>query len=503
MDELRQTPIVEARGVGKRFGGVQALDDVSVAVAEGSVHALVGENGAGKSTLGKLFAGVLTPDGGEIVVDGEPVRLRSPRQALAAGVTAIAQELALVPMRSVIENVFLGMEDTRGGLIAARRLRRRYAELDAEVGFGIPGDVLVGTLRVADRQKVEVLRAIARRARVIVLDEPTAPLTGDEAERLLDTIRALRERGTAVVYVSHALAEVLAIADTISVLRDGRLVHTVPSAGQTQEDLVAAMLGRRMEVAFPPRRSVPDDAAVVLRARVSRPGVLRDVSLEVRAGEVLGLAGLVGSGRSEVARAIFGADPAERHVEVDGRTVHIRRPGDAVRCGIAMLPEDRKSQGLLMRRSVRENISVAHLGDLTRAGFVDSGRERTATDRLAGDLAIRMPSDGVPVEDLSGGNQQKVLFAKWLFRSPRVLIADEPTRGVDVGAKRSIYELIRGLAERGIAVLLISSEMEEVLGLAHRVLVMREGRVVEHVQDASTTTLEGVMHAAFGAGEAA
>jgi ribose transport system ATP-binding protein len=510
VDELRQprspggradeaTAVVEARGVTKRFGGVTALRDVDLAVVPGSVHALVGENGAGKSTLGKVMVGVLQPDEGEIRVDGRPARMRSPRQALAAGLTAIAQEVAIVPNRSVIENVFLGVEDAQAGFVSRRALLRRYQELDDAVGFGLDPRARTGGLRMADQQKVEILRAIARDARVIVMDEPTAPLAGDETERLLATVRSLAARGTAIVYVSHFLKEVLAIADTVSVLRDGRLVKTAPAARESEESLVEAMLGRSLDVTFPAVPAPAADAPVVCEARgLTRQGAIRDVSFSIRAGEILGLAGLVGSGRSEVARAIFGADPLNGgELLLDGEAVRLRSPRQAVRHGIAMLPESRKEQGLLMGRSVRENITLAHVDAISPGGIVATRRERAQTDRLMAELNIRAESGGARITSLSGGNQQKALFAKWLFRPPRLLIADEPTRGVDVGAKQAIYQLIVGLAGRGMAVLLISSEMEEVLGLSHRVLVMRAGTVVREFEDARAASIDAVMRAAF------
>jgi rhamnose transport system ATP-binding protein len=493
-------PLVEVRGAVKRFGGVQAVDDVSVAIAPAAVHGLVGENGAGKSTLAKIIGGVHQPDDGELLIDGALVRLRSPRDALAAGIVTIAQEIALVPARSVLENVFLGREPGRLSVVDRAALRRRYAALEERTGFGLDPDARVRDLRTADQQKVEILRAIARDARLILMDEPTAALTADESARLLEIVRSLEAGGTAIVLVSHHLEEVLATARTITVMRDGRVVRTGPAGKETADSLVTAMIGRALELTFPPRQPPPDDAPVVLEARgLRRARAVDDVSLTVRAGEIVGLAGLVGSGRSEVARLLFGADRLDDgEVLMEGAPVKVRNPRDAARHGIAMVPESRKEQGLLMMRSIRENATLATLPRYATAGVVRGEAVREQADALAQRLDVRAPSTRVRVGSLSGGNQQKVLFAKWLAVEPRVLIADEPTRGIDVAAKQQIHALIADLAAGGMGVLLISSEIEEVLGLAHRILVMRQGRVVEELAGGRATQ-ENVMRAAFAA----
>ena len=492
-------PHVELRAVSKRFGGVQALQDVDLAIARGTIHGLVGENGAGKSTLGKIVAGVHRPDGGELWIDARRVDYRSPRHALGDGVTMIAQEPTLVPHRSVLENVFLGLERGRLGLVRRRALRRRYAELVEEVELELPANALARNLRVADRQKAEILQAVARRAQLIVMDEPTSALTADEAERLFGVVRRLRDRGTTIVYVSHFLDEVLALAEVVTVLRDGRLVRTAAAAEETADRLVSAMLGRSLELAFPAKTYPPADAPVVFRVRdLSRRSAIENVSFEIRAGEIVGLAGLIGSGRSEVARAIVGADRRDAgELELDGAPVKIRTPRDGVRIGVVMLPEDRKTQGLLMLRSIVDNVTLPHLPVLSRVGVIPPRRERRGALDLMRRIDVRAKGPAAKVITLSGGNQQKVLFARWLFRPPRMFIADEPTRGVDVGAKRAIWELIHDLAEDGKAVLLISSEHEEVLGLAHRVLVMRGGAIVAELGP-ETMSEEAVLAAAFG-----
>jgi ABC-type sugar transport system ATPase subunit len=498
------SPLIEVRDAAKQFGGVRALDGVSVEIAPGSVHGLVGENGAGKSTLAKVIGGVLAPDAGELLVDGQAVRFRSPREALAAGIATIAQEIALVPGRSVLENVFLGIEPRRLGVVDRRALRRRFAALNERTGFGLDADVRVGALRTAEQQKVEIVRAIARDARLILMDEPTASLTGDETERLLTVVRALAAAGTAVVLVSHHLDEVLAVCERVTVMRDGHVVRSGPAGNETAQSLVTAMVGRAVDMTYPPKRPAAAGAPVVLEARaLSRALAVSDVSLDVRAGEIVGLAGLVGSGRSEVARLIAGADRADAgEIRLDGAPVRLRHPRDAARRGIAMVPESRKEEGLLMMRSIRENATLATLPRFSRGGVVERQKERRYAQGLFERLDVRAPGTSARVGSLSGGNQQKVLFAKWLAIEPRMLIADEPTRGIDVAAKREIHGLIAELAAGGMGVLLISSEIEEVLGLAHRVLVMRGGRVVEELAGDEATE-ERVMRAAFATTEEA
>jgi ABC-type sugar transport system ATPase subunit len=491
-------PVVTLSGITKRYGAVTAVSGVDLTVRAGEIHALVGENGAGKSTLGRIVAGAVRPDEGELEIDASPVSFRSPREALDHGVTLISQEGALVPHLSVQDNVYLGMEPRRRGFVDRAETARMFAALDDEAGFGLRGDALVGELRLADQQKVEILRAIARNARVIVMDEPTAALEKQDVEHLFDTMRRLQARGASLVFVSHFLEEVLEICDVVTVLKDGKLVRSSPVEGETPESLVTSMLGTTFDATFPAKRPPAADAPVVLSVRgLTRPGVIEDVSLTVRAGEIVGLAGLIGSGRSEVAHCIFGADPhTAGDIELDGRALEIRRPKDAIRAGIMLLPESRRDQGLLLARNGLDNIPLAHLGDVAARGLVSKSRAREATAPLVAkvDAAPKVLDD--PVSSLSGGNQQKVLFAKSLFRAPRVLLADEPTRGVDVGAKRSIYELITSLAADGMAVVLISSDLEEVLGLAHRVAVMHHGRVVAEL-DGPDATADAVMRAAF------
>jgi rhamnose transport system ATP-binding protein len=490
---------VELADVSKHFGAVRALDAVSLRIARGSIHALVGENGAGKSTLGRIVAGVLAPDAGRLLLDGQEVVLRSPREALERGVAAIAQELNVVPQLTVEENVFLGAEPRGAGFISRRALRRRYEQLAETAGLRLPATAPAGRLPPAEQQKVEILRALSRDAALIVMDEPTASLGAEETAQLHEIVRSLARAGRTVLLVSHFLREVLALADAITVLRDGRVVKTAPATEETEDSLIHAMLGRPLTAAFPPRSARPVDAPAVLTVRDLHAPRVDGVSFTVRAGEIVALAGLVGAGRTELARAVFGAErPVAGEVVVAGGPALTGGPRARLRAGLAMIPESRKEDGLLPGRSVTENVSLASLGSVSRYGFVRRGAERRRTRDALDRWTVRAESPGAPVSSLSGGNQQKLLFARVLLCGPRVLVADEPTRGVDVGAKRAIYDLLVSLADEGLGVLLISSELEEVLGLAHRVLVMRAGRIVSELEGEAMTE-SAVLAAAFEA----
>jgi rhamnose transport system ATP-binding protein len=489
---------VELRNVTKRFGGTQALSDVSLRVGRGHIHGLIGENGAGKSTLGKILAGIHRPDSGEMLVDRVACSFRSPRQASAAGISSIAQELTLVSSRTVLDNVLLGVEPGRYGMLRRRDMARRFRELADASGFVLDPGAAVGELRYADRQKVEILRALARDARLIVMDEPTAALTSQETELLFGVMKRLQAQGKTIVFISHFLEQVLRMCDVVTVLRDGEIVRTSESRLESPSSLVTAMLGRPLDLTFPERSFPEPDAPVVCRVRgLERRGVFQDISFDVREGEIFGLAGLVGSGRSEVGRAIFGADRATGgSIELDGRAPRLRTPRDGIKAGIAMLPESRKEQGLLLDAAVATNITLPHLGKVSTAGVLTGRREAKAVRPLVERLGVRTRRLRSATRTLSGGNQQKVLFAKWLLETPRLLIADEPTHGVDVGAKRAIYDLIHDLAASGMAMILISSELEEVLGLSHRLAVMSNGRIVDEF-DGRTVTADQVMAAQF------
>lgn len=492
---------LDIQGVGKTFGSTRALDDVSLAIHGGSVHAFVGENGAGKSTLGRIIAGVFPPDSGSLVLRGTPVSFTSPRQALQHGIALVAQELALVPQLGVADNVYLGAEPRRRGMIDRRELLTRFRRLAVDTGFDLPERLPVGRLPIGVQQQVEILRALARDAQLIVFDEPTASLSAAESAHLYAVIRRLAASGRSVVLVSHFLPEVLDLADTVTILRDGRVVRSGPVEGETEATLIAGMLGRSIGKTFPVKAPPSPDAPLALTVEDLRAPGVRGASLSVRAGEIVGLAGLIGAGRSELARAVFGAAAGETGRIAVHSTALTGGPAGAIRAGVAMIPESRKDEGLMLGRPVRENVSLTTLPRLSRLGFV---RRRAEDDRTREGLvrvSARAPLEA-PAVSLSGGNQQKLLFARAVLSDPTVLIADEPTRGVDVGAKLEIYEHLVALAARSVAILLISSEIEELLGLAHRVLVMRAGQIVAELEGEAITET-AILNAAFGATTAA
>lgn len=470
-------------GIGKSFPGVRALEGVSFEVREGSCHALMGENGAGKSTLGKILAGIYTADEGRVSLDGRPMVARNPMEARAAGVAMVHQELAFCPNMTVAENLGLGVMPSVMGWLDRRALRRRARDLLEAVGAAMDEEALVGSLSTGQEQILQIAAAVGTDARVIVMDEPTSSLSGVESERLFGLIDSLRSRGVTILYVSHRMEEVHRLCDQITVLRDGRHVRTQDARGLGQDELIRQMIGRDVDV-HEPRHVKEAVGGPVLEVRgLSSPGRFRDVTLTVRAGEVVGLAGLVGAGRTEVAHAIFGLDPeATGEVKVGGRMLKRRHPEEALQAGLGYLPEDRKRQGLVMTMNCRENMTLAALRTLASAGWIKGRREGAVAEAYMRRLDVRAPSVEEAVAGLSGGNQQKVALAKWLALNCRLLIVDEPTRGVDVGAKAEIHRLLDELARRGMAILLISSELPEVMGMSRRVVVMRGGRLVGEVE---------------------
>ncbi|MFN3708757.1 sugar ABC transporter ATP-binding protein [Microcella sp.] len=487
--------LIELRGVGKSFGGTPVLRDIDLTLEPGSVHALVGENGAGKSTLSKIISGVYTADTGQLLIDGKPAHFSTPREALDRGIATIAQELALVPELTVAENVFLGREPRTAGWIDRKQLRAEFVAVAERTGFDLDPDAVVGGMRTADQQKVEILRALARGASLIIMDEPTAALSNHDAELLHGVVRQLADSGHTVLLISHFLAEVLDLADTVTILRDGQHIRTAPAADETEASLIEGMLGRTLGSVFPEKPTVDPAAPEVLRVTdLVAPGV-NGVSLTVRAGEIVGLAGLVGAGRSEIAHAIYGSTPRSSGlVEIDG----VSCPADVPRTlkkGIFLIGESRKEQGLVLGRPIRDNVTLSNMAQVAPGGWVRTADERRASRGLLERVTVA-GDDRRAVSALSGGNQQKVLFGRALQKARRLLIADEPTRGVDVGSRRAIYELIAQQAEQGIGVLVISSDVEEVLGLAHRVLVIRAGRVVAELTGDEMTE-ENIITAAF------
>lgn len=471
------TVLLNAKSVGKSFVGNWVLEDVDLDVRAGEVHAVVGENGAGKSTLTKILGGVHQPDKGDVIVDGVPRRLRSPRDALAAGIVVIHQELSLAADLSAEENIFLGrFPRTALGTVDRRTIRQRAAALFDQLAIAIEPDRLTGTLSIAQQQMVEIAKAISVEARVLVLDEPTAVLDEQRVATLFSTVERLRGQGLGIVFISHHLEEIFRIADRVTVLRDGRVTGSARVADINQDWLVGRMIGRGFPAHSPHVRKAGRPALVV--EGLSVRGEFTDVSFAVGEGEIVGLAGLVGAGRTEVARAIVGLSrPSAGRVTLFGKPVTIRNPNAASRLGIAYVTEDRKTQGLLPNRSVRENATISNLRRFATAGILRLGAEAGYVRTLIKSLDIRLAGPRIEIRTLSGGNQQKVLIGRALTVEPRILILDEPTRGVDIGAKQEIYGLIERLVAEGMAVLLISSEMEEVLRLADRVVVLRRGRM--------------------------
>jgi rhamnose transport system ATP-binding protein len=495
---MSPTPLLAVRSVAKSFGAVAAVRDVSFPLYAGEVHALVGENGAGKSTIVKMLAGVHRPDAGTIELDGRPLALASPADALAAGIAVIYQEPTLFPDLTVAENIVMGRQPRRSLRRIDRRAMNALASgFFARLGVAIDPDRPARGLSIADQQIVEIAKALSLDARVIVMDEPTAALSGVEVERLFAVARALREGGAALLFISHRFEEITALCQRITIMRDGQHVSTDPLADLTVDEIVRRMVGRPLDTLFP-KNEVPLGDVVLEVEGLGRRGVFSDVSFQVRAGEIVALAGLVGAGRSEVVRAVFGVDrPDAGEVRVKGVTL---RPGSskaAMAAGMALVPEDRRQQGLVLDASILRNTTSTRLRALARFGLLLGGAERRWAHEWASRLQTRYASLDDPVARLSGGNQQKVVLAKWLSTQPEVLIVDEPTRGIDVATKAEVHRLMSDLAAEGVAIVMVSSELPEVLGMADRVLVMREGRLVAEIPRERADE-ESVMFAATG-----
>jgi ribose transport system ATP-binding protein len=481
--------LLELRGISKWFSGVGVLEGVDFEVRAAEVHALVGENGAGKSTLMNVVSGIVAADAGQMLWEGQPVRLRSPREAQALGITFVHQELALAPQLSAAENIFLGRHPAGRGWVRWREIHDRARQLLNGLGHPIDTRRLVADLSLAERQLVEIARALAFRARLIIMDEPTAPLADQDAQGLFRTIGNLRERGVSVIFISHRLKEIFQVADRVTVLRDGRRVLTTEVAGASLGDLVRAMVGAGLNADVAPQSAVAAESEEAIR--VEGP-----VRLAVRRGEVVGLAGLAGAGRTELLEWLFGAGRQTGKVFVNGRPVRVRTPLDAIRHGMALVPDDRKAKGLVLGATLHQNIVLA---SGRGRWFIRAARERRAAGQLLGELRIKTAGLDQRVVYLSGGNQQKAVLAKWLCAGARVFLLDEPTRGIDVRSKAEIYDLVRGLASRGAAVLMASSELEELLRLADRIVVMHRGRTAGELTRAEATE-ERIMHMATGGG---
>jgi rhamnose transport system ATP-binding protein len=491
--------LVRADRISKSYDGVRALRDVSFELRAGEVHALVGENGAGKSTLIKTITGAIQPDEGTIFVRGQPVHKHSPRRSKELGIAAIYQQPALFPVLSVSENLALGLEGQRFWTRVNWPARRRRArKLLQRVGANIAPEAEAGTLSMPEQQLVEIARAIGADAGVLIMDEPTASLSDREAENLYGVIRQLREQGVGIIYISHRLEELTKIADRVTVLRDGQVIQTRSMVGITREDLIRLMVGRELATVFTKAATAPGDVALELRNLCCDAAAVRNVDLTVRAGEIVGLAGLVGSGRTELARTIFGLTPAHSgEIRLAGRPVRIGNTADAIASGLAYVPEDRRRHGVIPELPISSNVTLAILSRLSRHGSIDFAEEIRIASEYLRRLRIKAPSMRTSVGTLSGGNQQKVALSRWLAANPSVLILDEPTQGIDIGAKAEIHALIGDLAAQGMAVLMISSELLEILGMSDRIAVMHEGRIVG-VLDRAEATQEKILNLALG-----
>jgi ribose transport system ATP-binding protein len=491
------------RGIRKGFPGVQALDGVDLELYSGEVLALLGENGAGKSTLIKVIGGAHLPDDGTMEIEGRSDPIHSPQDSLKAGIGIIYQEFNLVPALTASENIFLGQEPSRLSFIPRSEERQKTLKLFDRIGAEIDPGKLCGQLSVAEQQVVEIAKALSQNARIIVMDEPTAALTPREVEGLLRVVRELRTQGIGIIYISHRLDEIDAIADRVTILRDGAHVATMEKSNFDREQMIALMVGRNLEQEFPYRQSVAGEVRLSVR-NLTRGSCVKDVSFDLKAGEIVGLTGLVGAGRTETARLIFGADRMDSgSIDLDGKRLSVRSPRDAIRNGICLLTEDRKGQGLVLGQTVQENFGLPNLGDFSGHFLISSSRESEAFSGYVDKMRIKISGHSQSAGTLSGGNQQKVVLAKWLQRNSEVIIFDEPTRGIDVGAKFEIYQLIHLLAEQGKAILMISSELPEILGMSDRIIVMNEGRVAGEIDDCSGVTQEDIMKLATGSEEIA
>ena len=494
--------LLEMKGIGKSFPGVKALEGVSLSVREGQVHALLGENGAGKSTLIKILSGAYTRDEGEIVFDGAKADIKTPGDAEDLGISTIYQEFNLTPNMTIAENIFLGHLPTKAGRVDWATVKQRSRELLDSLDFHLPVDTLTGGLSVAQQQMVEIAKALNRNTKILVMDEPSAVLGEKDIDNLFAVVRRLQATGIGIIYISHRLKEIFQLADEVTVLKDGRYIDTRQVADVTMDDLVRLMIGRDLQDVYPRRKAEPGEVVLDV-SHLAQAHLARDVSFQLRAGEIIGFAGITGSGRTEAARVIFGADRATAgEMTLMGKPYRPRSPRDAINQGIALVTEDRKRQGLLLKLQVYFNTTVSGLDRLTTFGVLRLKDEMTLVQKWIQNLRIKTPSPEFMVVNMSGGNQQKVVLARWLSLGIKVFILDEPTRGIDVGSKAEIYQIMTDLANQGAAIIMISSELPEVLGMSDRVMVMRDGRIVKEL-DRADASEEVVMHYAVGHEEVA
>lgn len=478
--------ILTLKNITKEFPGVKALDDVTINIERGTIHGLVGENGAGKSTLIKILAGIYQPNKGEIILDGKPCRFNSPIEARRAGISVVHQEIKLAEPLSVAENMFLGNVQLKNGLVDWKGMRRRAREIVEDLGMDIDINAQVSSLTVAKKQIVEIMHAINNNSRILIMDEPSAVLTDRELEVMFRIVKQLRDEGITIIYISHRLDEIFGLCSNVSVLRDGCHIDTIPVASIDRQGLINMMVGREMGQEYP--KEVGNVGGTILEVKNLSRGILQDISFEVKSGEVFGISGLVGAGRTELARAILGIDkPESGEVYVRGKKVHYRTFADAIRDGLGLIPEDRKLQGLVQIMSVKRNTTLVNMKRVLRAGVISSSLEEKLSKEYADKLHVVTPSMETEVQYLSGGNQQKVVIAKWLFQNSEILFLDEPTRGIDVGAKAEIYRLINRMAKEGKTIIMISSEMPELLGMCDRIMVMHEGHKMGELNAAEAT----------------
>ena len=478
--------ILTLKNITKEFPGVKALDDVTINIERGTIHGLVGENGAGKSTMIKVLAGIYQPNKGEIILDGKPCRFNSPIEARRAGISVVHQEIKLAEPLSVAENMFLGNVQLKNGLVDWKGMRRRAREIVEDLGMDIDINAQVSSLTVAKKQIVEIMHAINNNSRILIMDEPSAVLTDRELEVMFRIVKQLRDEGITIIYISHRLDEIFGLCSNVSVLRDGCHIDTIPVASVDRQGLINMMVGREMGQEYP--KEVGNVGGTILEVKNLSRGILQDISFEVKSGEVFGISGLVGAGRTELARAILGIDkPESGEVYVRGKKVHYRTFADAIRDGLGLIPEDRKLQGLVQIMSVKRNTTLVNMKRVLRAGVISSSLEEKLSKEYADKLHVVTPSMETEVQYLSGGNQQKVVIAKWLFQNSEILFLDEPTRGIDVGAKAEIYRLINRMAKEGKTIIMISSEMPELLGMCDRIMVMHEGHKMGELNAAEAT----------------